>query len=218
MPWNGRKRSRKGVPEKFLLTSMDADGTKDGYDIELTAAVSSTVGIPVIASGGAGNLEHLLEVLTQGKADAVLAASIFHFGEYTVGEAKRFLACAWRAGSDLKRARDWRHSIAILSQPTSLTSSDFSPPLIAVAGVCLHECRRSIFAGEFVRRLEFPDRLDRRWSISSECRFLVIFSILAAFLPLPIPGEWISFLGLAPLLAWPPSALEACLKARGEPL
>jgi cyclase len=71
---------------------MDADGTKDGYDIDLTAAVSSIVGIPVIASGGAGNLEHLLHVLTQGKADAVLAASIFHFGEYTVGEAKRFLA------------------------------------------------------------------------------------------------------------------------------
>jgi len=71
---------------------MDADGTKDGYDIGLTAAVSSRVGIPVIASGGAGNLEHFLRVLTQGKADAVLAASIFHFGEYTVGEAKRFLA------------------------------------------------------------------------------------------------------------------------------
>jgi cyclase len=82
---------RRGAGE-ILLTSMDADGTKDGYDIELTAAVSSTVGIPVIASGGAGNLEHLLKVLTLGKADAVLAASIFHFGEYTVSEAKRFLA------------------------------------------------------------------------------------------------------------------------------
>jgi len=81
---------KRGAGE-ILLTSMDADGTKDGYDIGLTAAVSSTVGIPVIASGGAGNLEHLLNVLTQGKADAVLAASIFHFGEYTVGEAKRFL-------------------------------------------------------------------------------------------------------------------------------
>jgi cyclase len=82
---------RRGAGE-ILLTSMDADGTKDGYDIDLTAAVSSIVGIPVIASGGAGTLEHLLQVLTQGKADAVLAASIFHFGEYTVGEAKRFLA------------------------------------------------------------------------------------------------------------------------------
>jgi imidazole glycerol-phosphate synthase subunit HisF len=81
---------KRGAGE-ILLTSMDADGTKDGYDIGLTAAVSSTVGIPVIASGGAGTLEHLLDVLTQGKADAVLAASIFHFGEYTVGEAKRFL-------------------------------------------------------------------------------------------------------------------------------
>ena len=82
---------QRGAGE-ILLTSMDADGTKDGYDIDLTAAVSSRVGIPVIASGGAGNLDHLLHVLTQGKADAVLAASIFHFGEYTVGEAKRFLA------------------------------------------------------------------------------------------------------------------------------
>lgn len=82
---------RLGAGE-ILLTSMDADGTKDGYDIDLTAAVSSAVGIPVIASGGAGKLEHLLHVLTQGKADAVLAASIFHFGEFTVREAKRFLA------------------------------------------------------------------------------------------------------------------------------
>jgi imidazole glycerol-phosphate synthase subunit HisF len=82
---------RLGAGE-ILLTSMDADGTKDGYDIGLTAAVSLAVGIPVIASGGAGNLEHLLHVLTKGRADAVLAASIFHFGEYTVGEAKRFLA------------------------------------------------------------------------------------------------------------------------------
>ena len=74
------------------MTSMDADGTKDGYDIDLTAAVSSAVRIPVIASGGAGNLEHFLQVLTQGKADAVLAASIFHFGEFTIGDVKRYLA------------------------------------------------------------------------------------------------------------------------------
>jgi len=82
---------RRGAGE-ILLTSMDADGTKDGYDIDLTARVSSAVGIPVIASGGAGSLEHLLRVLRDGKADAVLAASIFHFGEFTVGQAKRFLA------------------------------------------------------------------------------------------------------------------------------
>jgi imidazole glycerol-phosphate synthase subunit HisF len=82
---------RRGAGE-ILLTSMDADGTKDGYDIYLTARVSSAVGIPVIASGGAGSLEHLLHVLRDGKADAVLAASIFHFGEFTVGQAKRFLA------------------------------------------------------------------------------------------------------------------------------
>lgn len=77
---------------EILLTSMDADGTKDGYDIELTAAVSEAVGIPVIASGGAGNLQHMVDVLEDGKADAVLAASIFHFGQHTVGEAKDYFA------------------------------------------------------------------------------------------------------------------------------
>ena len=71
---------------------MDADGTKDGYDIELNARVSETLGIPVIASGGAGKLEHMAEVLDRGRADAVLAASIFHFGEYTVGDVKDYLA------------------------------------------------------------------------------------------------------------------------------
>lgn len=81
---------RRGAGE-ILLTSMDADGTKDGYDIELTAAVSEAVGIPVIASGGAGTLDHLVEVLNRGKADAVLAASIFHFGEFTVAQAKDYL-------------------------------------------------------------------------------------------------------------------------------
>jgi cyclase len=70
---------------------MDADGTKNGYDIALTAAVSQAVSIPVIASGGAGNIQHMAHVLAEGKADAVLAASIFHFGEYTVGDVKRFL-------------------------------------------------------------------------------------------------------------------------------
>jgi len=77
---------------EILLTSMDADGTLAGYDIELTAAVSRTVGIPVIASGGAGNLDHMVDVLQRGHADAVLAASIFHFGTHTVGEAKRHFA------------------------------------------------------------------------------------------------------------------------------
>ena len=75
---------------EILLTSMDADGTKDGYDIELTAAVSEAVGIPVIASGGAGNLQHMVDVLEDGKADAVLAASIFHFGQHSVKEAKEY--------------------------------------------------------------------------------------------------------------------------------
>ncbi len=77
---------------EILLTSMDADGTKEGYDLELTAAVSSAVTIPVIASGGVGTLEHLLDGVTHGKADAVLAASIFHFAEYTIVQAKQFLA------------------------------------------------------------------------------------------------------------------------------
>jgi cyclase len=77
---------------EILLTSMDADGTKAGYDMELVRAVSSAVGIPVIASGGAGQLEHMADVLLHSGADAVLAASIFHFGEYTVGDVKNFLA------------------------------------------------------------------------------------------------------------------------------
>ncbi len=76
---------------EILLTSMDRDGTKDGYDLELTRAVSEGVTIPVIASGGVGNLEHLYEGVVQGKADAVLAASIFHYREYTIKEAKEFL-------------------------------------------------------------------------------------------------------------------------------
>ena len=85
-----REVYNRGAGE-ILLTSMDADGTKDGYDIELTRAVSEAVGIPVIASGGAGTLDHLVEVLRDGMADAVLAASIFHFGEFTVPETKAYL-------------------------------------------------------------------------------------------------------------------------------
>ena len=77
---------------EILLTSMDADGTKAGYDLELTRAVSDAVSIPVIASGGAGTLEHMAEVLSIGKADAVLAASIFHFGEHSISSVKSFLA------------------------------------------------------------------------------------------------------------------------------
>ena len=71
---------------------MDRDGTKDRYDIELTRTVAEAVGIPVVASGGAGRLEHFAEVLTRGKADAALAASLFHFGELSIGEVKRYLA------------------------------------------------------------------------------------------------------------------------------
>jgi imidazole glycerol-phosphate synthase subunit HisF len=81
---------RLGAGE-ILLTSMDRDGTKQGFDLGLTRAVSDAVGIPVIASGGVGTLQHLADGVTIGRADAVLAASIFHFGEFTVGEAKRFM-------------------------------------------------------------------------------------------------------------------------------
>ena len=76
---------------EILLTSMDADGTKDGYDIELTRAVSEAVNVPVIASGGAGEMEHFYKVLTEGKADAVLAASVFHYGKYTIRQVKEYL-------------------------------------------------------------------------------------------------------------------------------
>ena len=85
---------KKGVAlgaGEILLTSMDADGTKSGYDIELTRTVSESVNVPVIASGGAGTFEDFLKVLTIGKADAVLAASIFHYGQYTIRQVKEYL-------------------------------------------------------------------------------------------------------------------------------
>lgn len=85
-----KEAERRGAGE-ILLTSMDADGTKDGYDIALTKAVSDAVSIPVIASGGAGKLEHLVDVVKNGGANAVLAASIFHFGTYTITQAKKAL-------------------------------------------------------------------------------------------------------------------------------
>ena len=77
---------------EIVLNSIDADGTKAGFDLVITRRVSEAVGVPVVASGGAGTLEHMAEVLLEGKADAVLAASIFHFGSYTVGDVKQFLA------------------------------------------------------------------------------------------------------------------------------
>ena len=77
---------------EIVLNSIDADGTRAGFDLVITRRVSEAVGVPVVASGGAGKLEHLAAVLLEGKADAVLAASIFHFGQHTVGEVKRFLA------------------------------------------------------------------------------------------------------------------------------
>jgi cyclase len=87
--WAARAESL-GAGE-ILLTSMDRDGTKDGYDVELTRAVADAVSIPVIASGGAGRLEHFYEALTAGGASAVLAASLFHFGEFQIGEVKAYL-------------------------------------------------------------------------------------------------------------------------------
>jgi cyclase len=77
---------------EIVLNSIDADGTKAGYDVPITRRISEAVGVPVVASGGAGKLEHLVDVLRDGLADAVLAASIFHFGEHTVGDVKRYLA------------------------------------------------------------------------------------------------------------------------------
>lgn len=77
---------------EILLTSMDRDGTKNGFDLALTRNMSDRISVPLIASGGVGNLQHLADGVTEGKADAVLAASIFHFGEYTIEEAKRFMA------------------------------------------------------------------------------------------------------------------------------
>lgn len=85
-----RKAAALGAGE-ILLTSMDADGTKNGYDIPLTRAVAEAVGVPVIASGGAGTLEHFYDVLTEGKADAVLAASVFHYKEFTIRQVKEYL-------------------------------------------------------------------------------------------------------------------------------
>jgi cyclase len=86
-----RKLESLGAGE-LLLTSMDRDGTKSGFDLGLTRAVSDAVGIPVIASGGVGSLKDLADGIVEGHADAVLAASIFHYGQHTVGEAKRFMA------------------------------------------------------------------------------------------------------------------------------
>ena len=82
--------AKRGAGE-ILLTSMNRDGSKDGFDLPLTAAVSDAVSVPVIASGGVGNLQHLVDGITKGHADAVLAASIFHYGEYTVGQAKEYM-------------------------------------------------------------------------------------------------------------------------------
>ena len=86
-----KKMQSLGAGE-ILLTSMDRDGTRNGFDLNLTRAVSDAIDIPVIASGGVGNLDHLVDGILQGHADAVLAASIFHYGEFTVQQAKQYMA------------------------------------------------------------------------------------------------------------------------------
>jgi cyclase len=88
-----RDMAARGAGE-ILLTSMDRDGTRDGYNLPLTRAIADAVSIPVIASGGVGNLDHLVEGVTKGHASAVLAASIFHFGDYTIAQAKQHMAAA----------------------------------------------------------------------------------------------------------------------------
>ncbi len=90
---HARRAAELGAGE-ILLTSMDRDGTKDGYDLELTRTIANAVPIPVIASGGVGNLQHLIDGVQIGHANAVLAASIFHFGEYSIGEAKAAMRTA----------------------------------------------------------------------------------------------------------------------------
>jgi cyclase len=97
-----REMERRGAGE-ILLTSMDRDGTREGFDLELVRRVTDAVGVPVIASGGVGSLEHLADGIIRGGADAVLAASIFHFGEHTVREAKEFMAAR---GIEVRRVRD----------------------------------------------------------------------------------------------------------------
>ncbi len=94
MPWHGRAKSRRRGAGEILLTSMDRDGARSGFDLALTRAVVDAVDVPVIASGGVGSLSDLVDGIVQGGADAVLAASIFHYGEFTIGEAKAALAAA----------------------------------------------------------------------------------------------------------------------------
>ena len=94
---------------EILLTSMDCDGTKNGYDLELNRSISESLTIPLIASGGAGTLDHLFEGITKGKADAVLAASIFHFKEFTIGETKKVFRVKGNSGSDINLHSIMRH-------------------------------------------------------------------------------------------------------------
>ncbi len=101
-PWPGQKRQRDRGAGEICLNSIDADGTQDGYEIELTRLISSNVRIPVIASGGAGHPQHLADVLTQGQADAALIASMVHYRTYTVAQIKESLS-----GQGIKMRMHW---------------------------------------------------------------------------------------------------------------
>src|SRR3989304_5426252 len=120
---------------EILLTSMDKDGTKEGYDLDLTAGISSAVSIPVIASGGAGKLEHLYLAFKEGKADAVLAASIFHFGEFTIPQAKEFLK---KQGGKMKGKKKKYQKTPPLYNHHCITVTEKSVTLLYSLPVCSH--------------------------------------------------------------------------------
>ena len=117
MAW-AKKAVALGAGE-IVLNSIDSDGTKAGFDLVITRRVSEAVGVPVVASGGAGSLEHMAAVLLEGKADAVLAASIFHFGEFTVGDVKKFLAKkTFRCGSETHKIKsNWEEVRRLANLP-----------------------------------------------------------------------------------------------------
>lgn len=125
MLW-AKKMEDLGAGE-ILLTSMDQDGVKSGYDLGVTRAISEAVNVPVIASGGVGNLEHLAAGILEGKADAVLAASIFHFGEYTVPEAKATwpAAVSWCAEARCAAAHRAGDRLAIPERESTLARLSF---------------------------------------------------------------------------------------------
>ena len=128
-----REATERGAGE-VLLTSMDRDGTTDGYDLELTRAVADAVAVPVIASGGVGELAHLVEGITEGGADAVLAASIFHYGSYTIGEAKARHAGRRDPGPSLRTGSVAQSTSR--STLTSVLSTEARVPGVSAGSIC----------------------------------------------------------------------------------